>query len=282
MKNIQLNIELDEQTPECIITDGTKLHRVLLNLIGNAIKFTDQGFVTIKIESHSIEEGFVQLKFSVIDTGIGIPEALKTKIFDRFFRAIPSYKSKHSGYGIGLHVAQKHLSLLGGEINFESEVGKGSTFYFTLTTRIGYKTSIAPSTNPINAQISNNTITRSPLLLLVEDNMISLHMIEGAVEQAGYKFFSAIDGEHAVELFETNDFDLILTDVGISGPENKHLVPCIRELEQKMNKKQTPIIGLTTNTLAKNEGLRLGMNKIITMPVLLEDVREAILELISG
>ncbi len=279
MKKIQLNIEIDETTPNSVITDGTKLHRVLLNLVGNAIKFTDTGVVTIKVETLSRENSYAQLRFSVIDSGIGIPPELKNKIFDRFFRAIPSYKNKHSGYGVGLHVAQKYLSLLGGEINLESEVGKGSTFYFTLTMKIGYNenNSLTYDMSKTKAQ-QEKTLSHSPLILLVEDNIISLHMLENVVEQSGYQFYSAIDGEHALELLETNDFDLIITDVGISGISDKTLVQCIRDMEDRLQKKTIPIIGLTTNTSGemKSDHLRSGMNKVLTKPIHLKMLQEVV------
>lgn len=274
MKKIQLNIDIDDTAPNSFITDGTKLHRVLLNLVGNAIKFTDSGEVTIKVETLSRENSYAQIRFSVIDTGIGIPPELQSKIFDRFFRAIPSYKNKHSGYGVGLHVAQKYLSLLGGEINLESEVGKGSTFYFTLMMKIGYDEINSTDTKIVQEK----TTSKSPLVLLVEDNIISLHMIENVVEQAGYEFYSAIDGEHALELLESNDFDLIITDVGISSTTDKNLIQCIRDLESKKHKKHIPIIGLTTNTSGEIEDqhLRSEMNKVLTKPIHLKALQEVV------
>ncbi|WP_454781782.1 ATP-binding protein [Legionella sp. WA2022007384] len=277
MKKIQLNIEIDDTAPNSFITDGTKLHRVLLNLVGNAIRFTDTGIVTIKVETLSHENSYAQLRFSVIDTGIGIPPELKDKIFDRFFRATPSYKSQHGGYGVGLHVAQKYLSLLGGEINLESEVGKGSSFYFTLTMKIGYNENNTLTYNETKAP-KKEAVSHGPLMLLVEDNIISLHMIENVVEQAGYEFYSAIDGEHALELLETNDFDLIITDVGISGISDKNLVQCIRDMEQRRHKTPLPIIGLTTNTSGEtgDNPLRAEMNKILTKPIHLKMLQEIV------
>ncbi|MCW8408075.1 ATP-binding protein [Legionella sp. PATHC035] len=278
MKKIQLNIEIDDTVPNAVITDGTKLHRVLLNLVGNAIRFTDTGTVTIKVETLSHENSYTQLRFSVIDTGIGIPQELKSKIFDRFFRAIPSYKSQHCGYGVGLHVAQKYLSLLGGEIHLETEVGKGSTFYFTLTMKVGYD-EFNPSYDGTQTNaLPGATAADSPLILLVEDNIISLHMIENVVEQAGYQFYSAIDGEHALELLETNNFDLIITDVGISSTLDKNLVQCIRDLEKQTQKHPIPIIGLTTSTSDEiiSKYLGIGMTKVLTKPIHLKALREVV------
>lgn len=277
MKKIQLNIEIDEATPNTVITDATKIHRVLLNLVGNAIKFTDNGAVTIKVEVLSLENNYAQLKFSIIDTGVGIPPELQTKIFDRFFRA-----NTHAGYGMGLHIAQKYLSLLGGEINLESEVGKGSTFDFTLTMKIGYDENI--TTNVINKSNEKKIIApTSPLILLVETNILSLHLLENIVEQAGFEFYSAIDGEHALELIETNDFDLVITDMElVNRSENKFILD-IRELEKQMHKKPVSIIGLSTNPSndAEEKYLRMGMNKIVPKPIHLKALQEVVNEFYS-
>jgi signal transduction histidine kinase/ActR/RegA family two-component response regulator len=284
MKRIQLQLEIDERVPPYMITDGTKLHRVLLNLVGNAIKFTDHGIVTIKVEALALENHYVQLRFSVIDTGIGIPFELQTKIFDRFFRVTPSNKGNHSGYGVGLHIAQKYLSQLGGEIKLESDVGKGSIFYFTLTMKVADNelTFSMPKASSITKKIpteqQEKKTTYSPLILLVEDNMISLHLLETVVEQAGYQFYSAIDGEHALELMETNDFDLIITDVNLLVMANKKLIVSIREHEKQMHKKSTPIVGLTSRMLSEagDEYLPLGVNKILTKPIHLNALVETV------
>ncbi|MBI2787016.1 MAG: response regulator [Legionella longbeachae] len=288
MKNIQLKIEIDERTPNCIITDGTKLHRVLLNLLGNAIKFTDNGVVTIKIEVLHRENHYAQLRFSIIDTGIGIAQELQSKIFDRFFRAAPSYKSKQTGYGVGLHTAQKYLSLLGGEIHLESELGKGSTFSFTLTFKEFYKESYSINHLSTDTEFSSNSpntkvhsSSYSPLILLVEDNILSLHILETLVDQAAYHYYSAIDGEHALELIETNDFDLIITSVNLSNPSAKELILRTRDMENQKHKKAIPIIGVSSNALGdtENECLRSGMNKVLTKPIRLEVLLELVNEL---
>lgn len=122
------------------------------------------------------------------------------------------------------------------------------------------------------------TESNSPLILLVEDNIISLHMLENVAEQAKYQFYSAIDGEHALELLETNDFDLIITDIGISSKADKNLIQCIREQEKQTRKNPIPIIGLTTNTSGKveNELLRSEMNKVLTKPIHLKMLQEVV------
>ncbi|WP_238585504.1 ATP-binding protein [Legionella quateirensis] len=279
MKQIQLRIEMDKHVPRCVITDGSKLHKVLLNLLGNAIKFTEQGVVTIKVTTLANENDYVQLRFNVIDTGIGIPPELQLRIFDRFFRAVPSHKGRHTGYGVGLHIAQKYVGLLGGEIKLESEPGKGSNFYFTLTMKVdsSERERLANCSSKVEA------LPDSPLILLIEDNILSLRLLETVVEQAGYHFYSAVDGEHAMELIETNDFDLILTDLGISGFSGKNITQIIRDWEKTMHKKSIPIIGLMKeeSNVSEKEYLEYGMNKILKKPMHLKSLQNAVSELVE-
>ncbi|KTC95576.1 ATP-binding protein [Legionella feeleii] len=285
MKKIQLHIEIDEAVPQRIITDGTKLHRVFLNLLGNAIKFTDKGSITIKVRVLADENDYVQLRFSIIDTGIGIPDELQVRIFDRFFRADPSYKGKHSGCGVGLHIAQKYVGLLGGEISLNSELGKGSTFYFTLTMKVPRDEDeiarIIPTTE-IPVVAVNQKEATVPLILLVEDNINALRLIETVVEKAGYQYYSAVDGEHALELIKTNDFDLIITDVDLPGMSGKTLTPCIREWEKEMHKKPLPIVGLTAQEVneVQDSCLQSGMNQVLRKPVHLKALQNAVNQLV--
>lgn len=285
MKKIQLHIEIDEAVPQRVITDGTKLHRVFLNLLGNAIKFTDKGSITIKVRVLANENDYVQLRFSIIDTGIGIPDELQVRIFDRFFRADPSYKGTHSGCGVGLHIAQKYVGLLGGEISLNSELGNGSTFYFTLTMKVARDEddigrSITTTEIPVVAV--NQKEATVPLILLVEDNMNALRLIETVVEKAGYEYYSAVDGEHALELIKTNDFDLIVTDVDLPGISGKTLTPCIREWEKEMHKKPLPIVGLTAQEVneVQDSCLQSGMNQVLRKPVHLKALQNAVNQLV--
>lgn len=143
MKNLNIKLEIAPNIPQQVITDGKKLHRILLNLIDNAINFTEKGHILIKITVENYEDNYAQIKFSITDEGIGIPEGLQDKVFERFFCI--NHKHKHlyatttnKPYkpGIGLYVAQEYVNLLGGNIKLLSDIGKGSTFYFTLPFKI--------------------------------------------------------------------------------------------------------------------------------------------------
>lgn len=286
MKNLELNLDLDEAIPQKLITDGTKIHRVLLNLLGNAIKFTEKGSITIKVKLLVDDKEYVQLQFSIIDTGIGIPEALQSKIFERFFRVNPSSKRRHGGHGVGLHIAQNYVGLLGGEIKIESELGKGSTFYFTLAMKVAMdervefsetgvkeselaKTSVEPAMTKLSSDASQ--------ILLVEANIVALRFIEALTFQLGCRSASATDAEHALHLVKTMDFDLILTDVELPGASGCELTQSIRDWERANHKKPVPIIGLTTHALDESdEPEKSGMNQVITKPVHLNMMKEVI------
>lgn len=136
LKGLELILDLDETIPKKLITDRAKLHRILFNLLDNAIKFTEKGTITLKIKVIVDDKEYVRLQFSVEDTGIGIPEELHIQIFERFFCVDPTYQAEQGTHGLGLHVAQNYVGLLSGEIEVDSEPGKGSLFYFTLPMKV--------------------------------------------------------------------------------------------------------------------------------------------------
>jgi len=142
LKGLSLKTKIAPDVPPYLHTDRTKLHRILLNLLGNAIKFTENGEITIEVDTLNTSDGRVHLQFRVNDTGIGIPDHLQDKVFDRFYRVNPSHKGVYSGHGIGLHIAQSYVKLLGGEIKLHSQDNVGTTFYFDLNLKIGNKDDI--------------------------------------------------------------------------------------------------------------------------------------------
>lgn len=288
VKGIDLITQVDERIPSSLISDHTKLHRILLNLIGNAIKFTEKGRITLDVKLLEQHNTHVLLQFSVSDTGIGIPPEMQNMVFDRFFRVTPSYKGIYTGYGVGLHIAQSYAHLLGGEIKTTSKFGVGTTFYFNLSLKIGDKTTLYPlstkpstdgstdSHSPLPQRISTDlpSITMKPSpsapnLLLIEDNLIALRVLESIVTQSGWQFTSAIDGESAFELVCKNAFDLIITDIGLPGISGIDLTIKIREFEASLSKKQTPIIGLTAHAQSevRDACLASGMNDVFSKPM---------------
>lgn len=290
LKGLDLRLEVEPQVPRYIVSDRTKIHRTLLNLLGNAIKFTEKGSVSIIVKLIQQNAEQAQLQFRVSDTGIGIPQDLQDKVFDRFFRVTPSYKGIYSGHGIGLHIAQSYVNLLGSEIKLESTEGKGTSFYFDLLVQIGCKENVKPLALPTHKLKKATPQPQAlavaeesapeyvvmdpncPNILLVEDNSIARNMAEAIAHKAGYQITSASNGEKAFELAKTEKFDLIITDVGLPGISGHQLAKLIREWEAVQGKKPIPILGLTAHLWDKTkaECLESGMNEVFCKPITLK------------
>lgn len=282
LKGIGLEITFDKKVPEYIVGDRTKIHRILLNLVGNAIKFTEKGQVGIDVKLSENKEGKSTLHFSVSDTGIGIPPEHQDKVFDRFFRASPSYKGIYAGHGIGLHIVQSYVKLLGGEITLSSKEGVGTTIFVDLPLKTPNTQQIAqlsPIPEQFNRPVAETDIITSkniPHLLLVEDNNVALKVLESVVAKAGCHFHSAMNGEEALLLAKKYDFDLIITDIGLPGMLGDEFTIQFRAWEKSNHKKQVPIVGLTAHgeKNTKQNYLQCGMDSIYTKPINLSVLQE--------
>lgn len=291
LKNLDLKVKIDKKAPKFLISDRTKIHRILLNLLGNAIKFTEKGQVTIEVECLEKSNKIALLRFGIRDTGIGIPSDVQDKVFDRFFRASPSYKGVYKGHGVGLHIAQSYAKLLGSTIKLESQVGVGTHFYFDMSCKIGKATattltlsdsgptsdSHAPQQHSATQQSSN----KAPYILLVEDNEIARHMVESIASKAGCRFISASDGEQALALAQSTRFDLILTDVGLPGISGHELTRRIRKEEAALHNDPVPIVGLTAHARSNEKSLKSGMNGVFTKPINLPTLQKILNQFVS-
>ena len=287
LKNLDLVVKVDDVIPYCLIGDRTKINRILLNLLGNAIKFTATGQIIIEVTLQEINHTHARIYFSITDTGDGIPKEAQDKVFDQFFKVTPSYKGLYKGHGLGLHISQVYAKQLGSEIKLISMLEVGTMFYFELILNIGITSlPITPSaileeqngrlnastsyafvppmnTNPIEVPLN------APHLLLVEDNKIALFMIENLIAQSGYRFTSATDGETGFNLAKIQSFDLIITDLGLPGISGIELTQKLRAYEQYQGITRVPIIGLTAHSeeKIKQECLKAGMNETYTKPL---------------
>ncbi|MDF1758480.1 MAG: ATP-binding protein [Legionellaceae bacterium] len=280
-KHLGLEYIIEPDVPQFIISDRKKIHHTLLNLLGNAIKFTKKGLVTIHVKCLDRTAKDTHLEFSVADTGIGIPKSLQKKVFDRFFRIDPSYKGHYRGYGLGLHIVQTYVYLLGGHVTLTSNENNGATFHFDLRCQISKDKSIkynqidTPLTNPSNdampSEIPSSPTTNesTPLLLLIEDNELALKVLEIVVTKADLRFLSATNGEDALQLVQNNTFDLIITDIGLPGISGNEFTKQLRLFEKDHGNIPIPVIGLTGHAYdgAKRESMDSGMNDIFSKPI---------------
>lgn len=286
LKNLQLILETDEALPLYVWTDRTKLHRILLNLLGNAIKFTNKGSIKIKIALLSQEGEQATIRFQITDTGIGIPQDLQKSVFACFFKASPSFKGIYQGHGVGLHIAQTYVKSLGGELKLVSQDKMGTTFYFDLTCRISNTRLPTPAfTNKEEVSTDEHLMppNKTPRILLVEDNQVALRTTEVMARKMGCECISAMDGETALDLAQSFPFDLIITDMGLPGMSGRTLTRRLRAWEAEHQKPPVPIVGITAHAheRGKSECLRAGMNDVFSKPVNLAKIRRILNQYIT-
>lgn len=289
-KTLKLKINVAETVPKYIVTDRAKLYRILFNLIGNAIKFTNKGSVEIKIAQQGFFQDKVILEFSVKDTGIGISDEFKNKVFDLFSRETHANKGVYSGYGLGLHMAQNYMHVLNSEINFTSTKGHGSTFYFDLLVEEGKKENVRKTTEATYASISNiptqgiapthiptkektsekKLSTSQPIVLLIEDDKLIMDDNERILKKAGFIIIRAEDGETALKKAKTETFDIIMTDLGLPGLSGDEFVALYRCWEKTSGKTLVPIVAYTGNAndpKVEKICFAAGVNAILPKPV---------------
>ncbi|MBL0200252.1 MAG: response regulator [Chitinophagaceae bacterium] len=261
-----LELKKDLPADELIVKgDSTRLRQILINLIGNAIKFTEKGLVTTTIKSDKVD-GKLNLHFTVSDTGIGIDEDHVDKIFKSFEQAYSDTSRKFGGTGLGLSISKKLIELHTGKIWVESEKGKGSRFHFI----IGYEMA-AQKTESTYAETTNTSIAadlKGISILLVEDNqfnaVVAQEELEDAIEEVIVEL--AENGAIAVEKLRSSRFDIILMDVQMPTMNGYEATKAIRAFDNE--KANTPIIAMTANVLKEEVELcqQAGMNDFIGKP----------------
>ncbi|NNT71747.1 response regulator [Flavobacterium sp. IMCC34852] len=257
--NNKFTLEIDQDIPEVLLGDPTKLSQIFINLINNALKFTKNGEVTVIAQL--VEKGgdFSRINFAINDTGIGIPEEKQETIFDSFSQGSIEINRKYGGTGLGLTIVKKLVDLLGGEIGLKSEVGVGTSFAFELNLLNGCKEIIQekPKSYSDDVLIGKN-------VLVVEDNKINQMVTKKMLENKGMQCKIIDNGEEAIEVMKTdNNFDLVLMDVHLPGINGTIATQHIREFNTEM-----PIIALTAISLNENREMLLsfGMTDVITKP----------------
>jgi signal transduction histidine kinase/ActR/RegA family two-component response regulator len=260
INNNAFTLEIDENIPNFIIGDPTKLSQIFLNLINNALKFTKNGEVKVILTVNEINEEFTSIHFKIVDTGIGIPKEKMESVFDSFSQGSIEINRKYGGTGLGLTIVKKLVHILGGKINLESEVGKGSLFSFDLSFKIGSDEQIIEE----KLTVQNDTILQGKKVLLIEDNKINQMITKRMVENKGMICADVIDnGEDAIEAVKNNVYDLVLMDVHLPGINGTIATQTIRTFDKKIK-----IIALTAISLNENREMLLsyGMDDVITKP----------------
>jgi PAS domain S-box-containing protein len=265
VSGLAFDAEVDEAVPDRLLGDPMRIGQVLRNLVGNAIKFTNAGKVGVLVHAESMEGSRVTLSFSIADTGIGIPPEMHRAIFEPFTQADGSTTRKYGGTGLGLSISAGIVELMDGKIWVESDPGKGSTFYFTVTLELSAKASHA--LHP-PAHAGQPAPRRKMKILVAEDNSVNQRLAARLLEREGHSVTIAGSGQEAVDLFEQKPFDLILMDVQMPGLDGLQATTRIREKERATGHR-VPIVAMTAQA-AESDRLRCldsGMDAYVTKPV---------------
>ncbi len=249
-KNLSMTFELKPEVPDLLIGDPNKLRQILVNLIGNAIKFTETGGISVSVENIGTSENCSTLSFSVSDTGIGIPSAKLESIFNMFTQADASVTRNFGGTGLGLAISKKLVHLMHGDISVESTTGEGTTFSFTVKFAIPEQGAEQTSENLSQDSTKIETGEHGSLsILLVDDSPDNRFLINAFLKKESCSIVEASNGSIAVELFPTEIWDIILLDMQMPVMDGFQATKKIREIEEKRGIDHTPIVALTAHSI---------------------------------
>jgi PAS domain S-box-containing protein len=273
-KGLELLHEVDERVPVYLTGDPGRLKQILVNLVGNAIKFTERGTIMVRVRLHGgrptatagTAPGPCMVHFSVSDTGIGIPADKQAAIFRPFEQADGELNRKYGGTGLGLAIVVWLVELMGGEVWLESEVGKGSTFHVTAVFGIPAR-SVAEPTAPAEPAAPTPAASRTLEILLADDHEVNRKLLVALFARKGHKITTASSGQQALELMERQPFDLVLMDVQMPGMDGLTVTQAIRAREGA-GSRRTPIIALTAHSLEgdRERFLSAGMDGFVSKP----------------
>jgi PAS domain S-box-containing protein len=277
-KGLALECEIGPDVPTDLIGDPTRLCQVLLNLLGNAIKFTESGKVSLRISLDGVQGIPSTLRFTVTDTGIGISSEKLARIFERFIQADSSTTRRFGGSGLGLTISKSLVELMGGQVWVESVVDKGSVFSFTLPFDIWIEAAHRAA-DPVDTSVA------SPLpalrILLAEDSADNRTITLAYLEDTPYRVDVAENGAVACDLFQAHDYDIVLMDRQMPIMDGLAATRRIRAWEQANHRLATPIIALTASALKgdRERCLAAGCTVYLTKPIKEEVLLQAIREI---
>ena len=272
-KKLELLISVDSSVPNGLVGDSLRLEQILINLINNAIKFTDKGEILVRVQEKAVSDDQVTLQFSVSDKGIGMTEEQIGKLFQPFSQADTSTTRKYGGTGLGLMICKQLTELMGGEIWVESVYGRGSSFIFTAGFQLlkdmdvsVYQPHLGSDTSKGNPGVEAVADICGARILLVEDNIMNQEVAAELLTMAHLHVTLASDGQEAVNLVQQQSFDCILMDIQMPVMDGLQATRAIRQDEQF---KKLPIIAMTANAMISDVLAydKAGMNDHIAKPI---------------
>ncbi len=277
-KGIAYQQELSDDLPGIIVTDKTRLTQILLNLCGNAVKFTNVGYVKVAVDSLGQTGGDTQrIRFTITDTGIGIPADKQEQIFDRFVQASDSTSSRYGGTGLGLSISKALVKLMEGELRLESGVGRGTKFTLEFDFAV-LEDSV--EAEPDDPSLSGRGRLAELSILAAEDNVLNQKLLRAIFDRVGSSLTIVGNGLKAVERLKRESFDIIIMDVQMPVMDG---YAAIREIRNTL-RLATPIITMTAHAMVgeKEEGIRIGADSYISKPYREAELFREIISLTQG
>lgn len=266
-KGLKLNFRISEDIPEMVSGDEVKLNQIMLNLVGNAIKFTSRGEIGIEVELEERSDRQMLLSIAVSDTGIGIPQERVQTIFNSFTQSDNSTTRLYGGTGLGLTITKKLVELQGGTIGVESKPGEGSVFRFTLPFRLTNAEDLSVDTHPDD--LESTEILRGRKILVVEDNAVNQFVVAFVLEKWGATVTLCEHGLEALMIMEKERFDLVLLDLEMPVMDGFETARQIRGGPRPVIRRDMPVIALSADAFEHNKPrvLEAGMNDFATKPI---------------
>ena len=278
-RKIELLIDIDENVPKIVKGDPSKLSQVLLNLLGNSVKFVENGFIKLEVFSKESSDNDCMLQFSVADTGIGISSKKVNTIFDQYTQAENDTSSKYGGTGLGLTITKEIIEKLNGEIEIESVLNKGTTVTFRLPYPYGSTTGVVNKSVNENNKLKDGKLLAGTEIMVFEDNQMNQLLIVEQLTKWGCKVHTDITLDKGLEILATNNIDLILMDLKMPNLNGFEVSKVIRGNDNS-NINSIPIVAFSADFTERDskECKEIGINDFLLKPYTLEDLMTAIVK----
>ena len=273
-KGLKLSIEVDPDVPDALVGDPLRIGQILINYGNNAVKFTDQGEIQVQLDLLERGAQHVVLRCAVRDTGIGLSDEHRQRLFQSFHQADPSISRQYGGTGLGLAIASRLAAMMGGAVGVDSQLGEGSTFWFSARFELAPATAQQSQAIPLGPQpggggpspAAGEPGPRPTRVLVVDDNDVNLLIAREILAEAGLHVQTAGNGRQALERLQADDFDLVFMDMQMPVMDG---LEATRQIRARPGRRRVPIVAMTANALSVDRELCLqaGMDDVVTKPI---------------
>lgn len=271
-KKLKFEIEVNKEMPNILFGDEVRIKQLIVNLLTNAVKYTDSGSVKLLVDYTTISDDCIEIYIGVKDTGRGIKDEDQKNLFESFRRVSEKENYNIEGTGLGLSITQRILDMMGGTINVESEYGKGSLFYIRVNQKVNVNEPIGDFKKQFEKSISSKAKYKGEFtapdaaILVVDDNIMNIEVVKGLLKNTKVKIDTATSGKACIELLKENKYDIVLLDHMMPGMDG---VDTLKVIKQEKIAEDTPIVALTANAVsgAREMYFEYGFNDYLTKPI---------------